>query len=189
MAITIKENPSSSKRGDCMKKVLLIAYLTIVVSLMALAYEVQALDVDLERYAGKWYEIGRYGLFFEMGLTNVTAEYTLMDDGMIQVVNQGYYGGLDGLKSSIKGTAYAPNPDETGKLLVRFFSTFESDYWVIDLDEDNYSYSIVSQPSKKFLWILSRTPKMDPQLYNELIEKLRSWDFPVEKIEKVVQDW
>ena len=172
-----------------MKKALIITILTVIVTLSAFAYEVTAVDVDLERYAGKWYEIGRYGLFFEMGLTNVTAEYTLMEDGMIQVVNQGFYGSPEGLKSSIKGTAYPPNPEETGKLLVRFFSTFESDYWVIDLDEENYSYAIVSQPSRQFLWILSRTPKMDKEIYNALIEKLKSWDFPVQKIEKVVQDW
>jgi len=172
-----------------MKKSLLILVLTVLLFVGVFAYEVTAVDVDLERYEGKWYEIGRYGLFFEMGLTNVTAEYTIMDDGKIQVVNQGFYGGPNGLKSSIKGTAYAPNPEETGKLLVQFFGSFESDYWVIDLDEENYSYAIVSQPSKKFLWILSRTPKMDSQLYTELIEKLESWDFQVGKIEKVVQDW
>jgi len=172
-----------------MKKLLLISVLTVIITIGAFAYEVTAVDVDLERYEGKWYEIGRFGLFFEMGLTNVTAEYTLMEDGEIRVVNQGFYGSPNGLKSSIKGTAYAPNPDETGKLLVRFFGSFESDYWVIDLDEENYSYAIVSQPSKQFLWILSRTPKMDPDLYNELIEKLKTWDFPVQKIEKVVQEW
>ena len=172
-----------------MKKGLLVVLLAFLLLTGAFAYEVTAVDVDLERYEGKWYEIGRYGLFFEMGLTNVTAEYTLMEDGKIQVVNQGFYGGPNGLKSSIKGTAYAPNPEETGKLLVKFFGSFESDYWVIDLDQEDYSYAIVSQPSKSYLWILSRTPKMDPQLFNELIEQLKSWDFPVQKIEKVVQDW
>ena len=172
-----------------MKKLLLIAVLTVILTMGAFAYEVTAVDVDLERYEGKWYEIGRYGLFFEMGLTNVTAEYTIIEDGKIRVVNQGFYGSPNGLKSSIRGTAYVPNPEETGKLLVQFFGSFESDYWVIDLDEENYSYAIVSQPSKQFLWILSRTPKMDPDLYNELIEKLKTWDFPVQKIEKVVQEW
>jgi len=172
-----------------MKKTLIFTLLTLILSLGLYAYEVTAVDVDLERYAGKWYEIGRYGLFFEFGLTNVTAEYTLMNDGMIQVINQGFYGGPNGLKSSIKGTAYAPNPEETGKLMVKFFSTFESDYWVIDLDEENYSYAVVSQPSRKFLWILSRTPKMDSDLYNELIDKLKTWGFSVQKIEKVVQNW
>src|SRR6056297_3693300 len=172
-----------------MKKILLLTVLTAILTLGVFAYEVTAVDVDLERYTGKWYEIGRFGLFFEMGLTNVTAEYTLMEDGKIRVVNQGFYGSPNGLKSSIRGSAYAPNPEETGKLLVQFFGSFESDYWVIDLDEENYSYAIVSQPGKSYLWILSRTPKMDPDLYNELIEKLKSWDFQVQKIEKVVQEW
>jgi len=158
-------------------------------SLFVLAKPVEAVDVDLERYTGKWYEIGRYGLFFEQGMANVTAEYTLLDNGEIQVVNQGFYGGPGGLKGSVKGKAWVPDPEETGKLKVQFFGAFSSDYWVIDLDEEDYSYAVVSQPEKEYLWILSRTPQMDDALYEEILTRLNNWGFDLNRIEKVTQEW
>ncbi|HOO32752.1 MAG TPA: lipocalin family protein [Thermotogota bacterium] len=175
-----------------MKKNLVLLSLFVLLFTVSMVFSMGAeavKDLDIERYQGTWYEIGRYGLFFENGLQNVTAEYELMDDGRISVHNQGFYGGPDGLKSSINGTAYVPDASEPGKLLVRFFSAFESDYWVIDIDQENYAYAVVSTPSMNFLWILSRTPQMSDELYTTTIKKLDAWGFPVEKIQKVKQSW
>jgi lipocalin len=119
----------------------------------------------------------------------VTAEYKIMDNGKISVLNQGFYGGPSGLKSSINGSAYVPDKNEPGKLLVSFFSSFESDYWVIDIDQENYTYAVVSTPTMSFLWILSRTPVMEDELFTTIVKTLEAKGFPVEKIQKVKQNW
>ena len=174
-------------KKNLMMIVLLVSLLTVS---MLFAMPVEAVkEIDINRYQGTWYEIGRYGLFFENGLSNVTAEYKIMDNGKISVLNQGYYGGLGGLKSSINGTAYVPNENEPSKLLVSFFASFESDYWVVELDQENYSYAVVTTPTRGFLWILSRTPKMDSELYNTIVKTLEAKGYPVEKIQQVAQNW
>jgi lipocalin len=175
-----------------MKKNLIVLSLLVSMFIVSTVFSmgVEAVkSLDIERYQGRWYEIGRFGLFFENGLSNVTAEYGLLEDGKISVLNTGYYGGLGGLKSSINGSAYIPNPEEPAKLLVRFFSSFESDYWVVELDQENYSYAVVSTPNMRFLWILSRTPQMDEELYDTIVKTLETKGYPVEKIEKVAQNW
>src|SRR5690554_4705157 len=83
---------------------------------------IQTVDqVDLERYAGVWYEIASLPTTFARNLVCVTATYALLDDGKVQVLNQGYKGTPDGKLSSITGTAWVPDPNEPGQLKVSFF--------------------------------------------------------------------
>lgn len=139
-------------------------------------------DVDLNRYSSTWYELASYPQYFEKGCTNVKATYTPRD-GYIEVYNQSI---KKGKPNNIKGKAFVVENSGNAKLKVQFFWPFKGDYWIIDLAED-YSWAVVSNPSRTTLWILSRTPQMDETLYNELIRKLVKNGFNESKIVKMVQ--
>ena len=128
-------------------------------------------SVDLDRYVGLWYEIARYPVFFQEGCTNTTAEYALRDDGRIAVVNTCHDGSPEGPVRRIEGTARIADPTTNAKLKVQFFWPFEGDYWIIDLDEA-YTWVVVGEPTRRYLWILSRTPTMDETLYRQITDEL-----------------
>lgn len=115
--------------------------------------------VSFQRYTGLWYEIGRYENSFERGLEGVTAEYRLRPDGLIQVVNTGRVGGAAGRARLAEGRAKIVGGSEGAKLKVSFFGPFfVGDYWVMDHGDD-YDWSIVGEPTGRYLWLLSRAPK------------------------------
>ena len=142
--------------------------------------------VDLDRYAGRWYEIARYPNSFERGCVGVTADYTPRDDGRIEVVNTCFESSLEGRERVIRGTARVVDATTNAKLKVSFFWPFEGDYWIIDLAED-YSYAVVGSPDRQFLWILSRTPAMDDGLYEQILDTLPERGFDPELLEIVPQ--
>lgn len=143
-------------------------------------------ELNLNRYLGTWYEIARFPHSFEKNLVGVTATYSLRDDGKIEVLNQGYKNTLDGEKSRAVGKAKIPNKLEPGKLKVAFFWIFYADYFVLELDE-NYQYVMIGSSSDKYFWILNRTPKMDPVIYEMLLEKARKRGYNLDKLYKVPQ--
>jgi len=114
-----------------------------------------AKPVDLNLYLGKWYELARYDMVFERGCEGVTAEYALRPDGKVRVLNTCRKGAPDGPVKTAEGKAKVV-PDSAGaKLKVSFFGPFYADYWVLDRADD-YSWAIVGEPTRKYLWILSR---------------------------------
>lgn len=143
-------------------------------------------DLNIDRYLGKWYEIARFDHSFERGLVGVTAHYSMREDGKIKVVNSGYKGSLEGEKSEAIGKAKIPNPNIPSKLKVSFFWIFYGDYFVLELDED-YQWAIVGSNTDKYLWILSRNPQMDDQLYSKLLNQLQARGYNTSKLIKVVQ--
>jgi apolipoprotein D and lipocalin family protein len=142
--------------------------------------------VELDRYAGTWYEIARYPNSFERGCVGVTADYTPRDDGRIDVVNTCFESSLDGPSRDILGSARVVDETTNAKLKVSFFWPFEGDYWIIDLAED-YSYAVVGEPARRFLWILSRTPAMDDALYEDIIAWLPEVGYDPDLLEPVLQ--
>ena len=143
--------------------------------------------LDLNRYLGKWYEIARFPHSFEKNLVGVTATYRLKADGMIEVLNEGFKNTLDGEHSKAIGKAKIPNKSEPGKLKVSFFWIFYADYFVLELDEANYQYAMIGSSSDRYFWILSRTPQMDPLIFNMLLDKARKRGYNLEKLFKVPQ--
>jgi len=141
-------------------------------------------NVDLARYMGVWYEIARFPHSFEKGLVGVTATYTLKTNGKVEVINQGYKDSLTGKLKRAKGFAKVPNPNEPGRLMVYFFWPFGGEYLILDLDQ-NYQYVLVGSSSLNYLWILCRSPKMDDETYNQLIEKAKSLGFDTSKLSRV----
>ncbi|HHR6043240.1 TPA: lipocalin family protein [Providencia alcalifaciens] len=122
---------------------------------------------ELSRYLGEWYEVARIDNRFEKGLSKVSANYSLRNDGGVKVVNRGW--DLQGKKwkESI-GKAYFVESSDIGALKVSFFGPFYGGYNIIKLDDD-YQYSLVVGPNKDYLWVLSRTPTMPPELLDEYL--------------------
>ncbi|MDG1767685.1 MAG: lipocalin family protein [Flavobacteriales bacterium] len=167
-----------------------IYYLAIILLFTACGSGERPLDtvdqVDLEKYMGKWYEIERLPNKFEAGLKCVTAEYTLLEDGNIKVLNSGINEESGELKSS-EGIAKSANKDAPGELKVSFFRPFYGDYFIMELDE-NYQYVLVGAPSRDFLWILSRTPALDENMVSDLKLKAELAGFPVKQMKVIDQD-
>jgi len=143
--------------------------------------------LDLNRYLGKWYEIARLPHSFEKNLVGVTATYRLKDDGMIEVLNEGFKNNLNGPLSRAVGKAKIPNKLDPGKLKVSFFWIFYANYFVLELDQVNYQYVMIGSSSDKYFWILSRTPEMDPAVYNMLLDNARKRGYNLDKLFKVPQ--
>lgn len=149
-------------------------------------------SVDLKRYIGAWYEIARYENKFEKKCVgNVTANYTLKDDGKIKVLNRCLK--KDGTINDAEGEARVKDKATNAKLEVRFAPGFLSflpqvwgDYWIIDLASD-YSYAVVGSPKRDYLWILSRTPQMSEPLYQDILHKIEQKGFNPGKIIKTPQ--
>lgn len=136
---------------------------------------------DLNRYLGTWYEIVRLDHRFERGLSNVTATYSLRDDGGVKVVNRGYRA-EDGEWDEAEGKAYFVGDEDVGQLKVSFFGPFYGGYNIFELDKDDYRYSMVAGPDRSYLWILSRTPEMEPELLQALIGKARDLGFDTDEL-------
>jgi len=142
--------------------------------------------VDLKKYAGKWYEIASFPQRFQKGCECTTAEYTPTDKGFVIVENRCNRNSINGKQSYIKGKAFVVKNSGNAKLKVQFFWPFKGKYWIIDLAAD-YSYAVVGHPNKKYLWILSRTPLMDPAIYQQIISQLREKGFDISKIKLTKQ--
>lgn len=138
-------------------------------------------SVDLEKYSGKWYEIVRFPHSFEKDCYCVTAEYIRTNEDYIKVINSCRKGSIKGKPNKAEGKAFVIENSNNAKLEVQFFWPFRGDYWIIDLADD-YSWVVVGHPSREYLWILSRTPKLDNDLTAELIEKIRTKGFDTSKI-------
>jgi len=138
--------------------------------------------VDVERYLGKWYEIARYPHSFQEGCFGSTAFYEKIQGGGIKVINQCRKGSPDGELDEAIGKATIVDNDTNAKLKVQFFWPFKGNYWIIDLDKD-YQYAIVSEPNRQYLWILSRSKKMEPQTLEMLKEKIKGKGFDLTYLE------
>ena len=143
-------------------------------------------NVDLNKYAGKWFEIAAFPQRFQKGCHCTTAEYTVSDKGYVVVENRCNRDSVNGKQSYIKGKAFVEKNTGNAKLNVQFFWPFKGKYWIIDLADD-YSYAVVSHPDRKYLWILSRTPKMNPDTYNQILLRLKEKQFDLTKLKQTSQ--
>jgi apolipoprotein D and lipocalin family protein len=136
---------------------------------------------ELERYLGKWYEIARLDHSFERGLEQVTADYSLRDDGGIRVLNRGF-SKEDNEWKEAEGKAYFVGDKGTGHLKVSFFGPFYSSYIIFGLDRQNYDYAFVSGPSLSYLWLLSRKTTVSQEVMDRFLEKAESLGFDTENL-------
>lgn len=142
--------------------------------------------VDLNRYVGKWYEIASYPAWFQKGCTGTTADYTPLPDGRIRVVNRCFKNSLDGPLKESSGSAEVADPITKAKLKVTFFWPFKGDYWIIGLDPD-YRWAIVGVPSRRYLWILSRTPTLETAVIKDIFQIIEEKGFDPKRLQWSLQ--
>jgi apolipoprotein D and lipocalin family protein len=141
---------------------------------------------DLDRYLGKWYEIARLDHSFERGMTRVTAEYSLRDDGGVRVVNRGF-NATGGAWDEAVGKAYFVADEDQGYLKVSFFGPFYGAYVVFELDPD-YRYAFISGPDRSYLWLLARTPDLPETVRQRFVERATELGFDLDELIWVTQD-
>ena len=146
--------------------------------------------VDLKKYSGLWYEIAKIPNRFQKNCKRgTTAQYKLLENGKIEVINSCIE--EDGERDASEGIAQVVDASSNAKLEVSFVSIFGinlfwGDYWIIDLDT-NYEYAVVGTPTRKYGWILSRTPKLPEEKLNEVFELLKSQGYEPKKFEMTAQ--
>ncbi len=152
-----------------MKKFLLLAVLALA-GCTGIPEGIEPVEnFELEPYLGTWYEIARLDHSFERGMSNVTANYSLRDDGGVAVVNRGYRTDK-GKWDEANGKAYFIDDESVGRLKVSFFGPFYGGYNVFELGE-NYEYAMIAGPDRSYLWILAREPQVPQAMLDELLAK------------------
>lgn len=141
-------------------------------------------NLDLERYLGRWYEIARFPNWFERNCAGVTADYALKPDGKIEVVNTCRKGAPDGPVETAKGEASLVGPGKLEVTFVPWLPFAKGDYWVLHIDAA-YSYAVVGEPSGKTGWILARSPALDPAKYDKAVSALHSMGYDTSRLERV----
>ncbi len=136
---------------------------------------------DINRYLGKWYEIARLNHSFERGLSKVTAEYQLREEGGVTVINRGYDEKAKEWKEAVGKAFFVEGPD-VGQLKVSFFGPFYGGYTILELDKENYEYALVSGPNRSYLWLLARSPDLDTAIVKRLVTKAERLGFPVDEL-------
>ncbi|MDR6963503.1 lipocalin family protein [Shewanella putrefaciens] len=170
-----------------MKKLLLMISVLILTGCLGMPKNVQPVsDFELNRYLGKWYEIARLDHSFERGLNQVTAEYSLKDDGGVMVINRGFSPSKNEWKEA-EGKAYFVNGDSEGYLKVSFFGPFYGSYVVFELDHENYQYAFISGPDTGYLWLLAKTPTVAPEVIEKFVAMSKARGFDTENVIYVQQ--
>lgn len=173
--------------------------LVLAVSFGLVSTAVQASDqavssvakVNLQQYAGTWYEIARFPMFFQRNCArDVTATYSLNADGTVKVDNRCVKS--NGEQIGSVGQAHAVDASNS-KLKVTFLPSWlrwlpvgQGDYWVLKLDSQ-YQTVLVGNPSRKYLWILSRQPQLDERTYLNYVEAARKQGFDITQLQRTVQ--
>lgn len=142
---------------------------------------------ELDRYLGKWYEIARLDHSFERGLTKVSADYGLRDDGGVSVLNRGFDPVENAWQEAV-GKAYFVGGPDTGALKVSFFGPFYGAYNILVLDKASYQYSLVAGPDHSYLWILARSPGLEQTVIDSLVQQAKKMGFPTDELIFVSHD-
>ncbi len=172
------------------------AFLLFAISGLASAQKAGELvpvkTLDIDRYAGRWFEIAKYpNKFQKQCISGTTATYTKKPNGKIEVLNECTK--ADGTRSSAKAEGKIADKSNNAKLKVRFAPGFTSflqfvwaNYWVIDLGAD-YEYAVVGEPKRDYLWILSRKPEMNDAEYQAIVSRIREMGYDPQRLVKTPQ--
>lgn len=140
--------------------------------------------VDLARYSGKWFEIANFPMFFQRNcIGDTTAEYGLTPEGDVSVTNRCR---TDSGFDQAQGKATVVDGSNNARLKVSFFWPFRSDYWVIGLDAD-YRWAVVGNPNRKYLWVLSRAPKLPKELLETALKAAQTQGFDLSQLRYTTQ--
>jgi apolipoprotein D and lipocalin family protein len=154
----------------------ILAVISLIVSCQTIPDDVKAVKpFDADRYLGKWYEIARFDFRFERNLNNTTANYSLRDDGTIEVLNRGFNYKENKWEEATGKAKFVDSKNEA-RLKVSFFGPFYSGYNVIAID-DQYQHALVAGKNHDYLWILSRKPTMPENIKEDFIKKAEAAGF------------
>ncbi|WP_330147221.1 lipocalin family protein [Shewanella oncorhynchi] len=171
-----------------MRKLLLVISIFLLSGCLGMPKLVQPVnDFELNKYLGKWYEIARLDHSFERGLSQVSAEYSLKEDGGVRVINRGFSAAKNEWKEA-EGKAYFVNGDSEGYLKVSFFGPFYGSYVVFELDHKNYQYAFISGPDTDYLWLLAKTPTVPPEVLQKFVEMSKARGFDTDSLIYVQQE-
>ena len=145
--------------------------------------------IDIQKYAGKWYEIAHLPMYFQRKcVSDISAQYTVNADQTMGVLNSCRI--ENGEMISSEGVAYPQNQGNS-KLKVSFLPPglrwipfTEGHYWVLRVDPE-YKVALVGGPSNKYLWILSREPQLDEATYQSYIDTAKDYGYDVTKLIKL----
>lgn len=140
--------------------------------------------VDIDRYVGTWYEIASIPVSQQEGCSCTTAEYSVIEEGVLKVVNSCK---KEGEVDQAEGKAFVVPSTNNAKLRVQFFWPFRGDYWILELD-DEYRWAVVGVPSRKYVWVLSRSASMEEETLSLLLERIAAKGFDIAKIQRTVHD-
>ena len=164
-----------------------ILILTLLTSCSTIKIPLETVpNVELDKYAGLWYEIAHLPFSFQKNCQCSTAEYTLTEKKYVRVVNS-CFNTKKNKWIDAKGKAFVVPNSNNSKLKVQFFWPFQGDYQIIKLGS-NYEYAVVGSPNRETMWILSRDPDMKESLYQDLVSKMKMKKFPVEELIKTTHD-
>jgi apolipoprotein D and lipocalin family protein len=141
---------------------------------------------ELDRYLGTWYEIARLDHSFERDLENVTATYSMREDGGVRVLNRGF-STKSGQWEEAEGKAFFVGESDVAWLKVSFFGPFYGSYIVFELDTDSYQHAFISGPDTSYLWLLSRTPVVNDEVLQRFKERAEELDFDLAELIEVKQ--
>jgi apolipoprotein D and lipocalin family protein len=169
------------------KKILFLATTLCLNGCLGMPQSVTPINgFELNRYLGTWYEIARLDHSFERGMEQVTAEYSLRDDGGVSVTNRGFLSAENKWKEA-SGKAFFVEEPTTGYLKVSFFGPFYGSYVIFELDRENYQYAFVSGPDNSYLWLLARTSTVEKALLDRFVAQAQQRGFDTEQLIYVSQ--
>lgn len=163
----------------------------IVLAILAVSFQAKAADlqtvpyVDVQRYVGSWFNIARNPLPFEDGCVCSLQKLSIATDGIVNVTNTCNDKSVDGPARSIVGTATNDDPKTNARFTVDFGLPKKGQYWIIGLDSE-YRFAVVSEPTRRALYILSKTPQLAPDLYDEAL-RLAASQVSTDKLVKTQQ--
>lgn len=143
-------------------------------------------SVDLDRYMGQWYVIANIPYFGERGNVAGRAIYRPRDDGRMDDIYLYRKGDFDSPEQRLEGVAWVVDETSQARWKVRFYWPFTFDYSIVALDAD-YQWTLVGHPSRRYAWIMAREPRMDDDLYEDLLERLAGLGFDPDALYKVPQ--
>ncbi len=141
--------------------------------------------VELARFQGHWYEIAKLPRPLQARCTATTADYELASSSELLVKHECHEGGLNGPLNTVFARAVVSDPDVPAKLSLDFGYAF-GDYWILEVGS-SYEYAVIGHPTRDYLWILSRTPAIDPELLSAILERARQQHFPVDSLDYTIQ--
>jgi len=145
--------------------------------------------VDINKFMGRWYVIANIPTFIEEGAHNAVETYTWNEkENWIDVLFEFNQDSFEGKKKKLPQKAFIFDKQTNSEWRIQMFWPIKFPYYIIDLAED-YSYTVIGLPSRKYLWIMARNPTLDEKTYEEIITRVKKLDYDITLIKKVPQKW